>query len=280
MWKNEPVELIAVAKNRAESPLLVVPSVLYGFDQSGYLLACLAVLPEAWGDALLLAAYPIKWAAVVTVPVLLFQLAHAVHHTSDDAVARSRTMKATAVWLGLGLATVIGFFTFADRTAIASAKPTAVRVWPGTETITDRPDLDVASDPAYNIARILTFELIAVAAIAVAAGIGLWACRKLPSVFAIALPLLVFGALIIYTAAAPGAWIWDYDPFIGDVVLGGVLAELVLFPAPHDSVGAIAIALAATSTWALTAAFRRTAPASPSTEVGRGDEVLVEQPGI
>lgn len=225
-----------------------VAPVAYGALMLAYLLACLEVIDPLVADALHWPSTAAKLATVVAVPVALWRVGQAVEH---EPAHRHLWWKLGLVWALLGTVIVLAVVPFGEQIARASAKPTAVRVWPGTEMAAER-DLLVAADQAYNLTRVVVTELLAVMVLALVASLCVRAANRIDAAMIAVLPVAVFITLLLYVMASPGAFIWDYDSFIGDVVLAGVLGELIFFMGAFDPVGAIALVVGA-STVAVTA---------------------------
>ena len=68
--------------------------------------------------------------------------------------------------------------------------------------------------------------------------------------------LASFFAVGSYLVAAPWAFVFDYDLFLGDVVLGGTFGELAFLPFPGaDPLSAIGLSIAGVSTAVLVRVF-------------------------
>ncbi len=221
----------------------VLAPVVYGGLMLLYLLACLEIVDPSIGEALFIPATLAKLATVVAVPLALFRLGRAV----EDTPALARVWwQLGLLWALLGVAIVLAIVPVGEEIARASAKPTASRIWPGTDMAAER-DLFVASNPAYNLFHVVAFELGAVLVLAFVSALCVQAANRVGAAMIALLPLGVVCTLTLYAVAAPGAWIWDYDPFVGDVVLGGLLSEVVFVVAPSDPVGALALVVGAST---------------------------------
>lgn len=229
---------------------------VYGALMLAYLLACLEVVDPALGDSLHWPATAAKLATVFVVPLALWRVGRAVENEPGH---RNLWWKLGVGWALLGTFIVLAVVPFGEEIARASAKPTAVRIWPGTDMAIER-GLLVADDPAYNLTRMVATELTAVVALAVLASLCVRAANRIDAAMMAVMPIVVFMTLLLYAIASPGAFIWDYDPFIGDVVLASVLGELIFFMGAFDPVGAIALVIGASTVNATARVLERHSP--------------------
>ncbi len=233
------------ARLRRFGPWLALPPALYGLTQGAYLLACTEHLPSEWHDELRAISHPLKWSTVVAMPLLVLRLAETMR-------ARPRLYwQAPMLWAVTGVALVAGLTPYAAAIAEASAKPDASRLWPGTEALAST-GADAKFDAAFTVNRIVASEILAMIAIAIVVGLVFRAVRDVPIVAAALVPVSVVVSLIVYSLLVPGGFIMDYDPFIGDVVLGGVLSDLIIPVGPFDPVGAMGIGIAGLTIGAMT----------------------------
>lgn len=225
---------------RRHAPWLAAPPALYGTVQLGYLLACTGQLPAEWHNELRAISHPLKWLTVLTIPLL-------IHHLADRMTRRPNLWwQASALWAVVGTVFVWALVPFAPAIAEASAKPDASRLWPGTEALAST-QADAKFDAAYTVNRIVASELVAVVIIAMLIGLTFRLRLKSPWTAAGLVPIVAVLSLIGYSLMVPGGFIMDYDPFVGDVVLGGVLADLIIPVTPFDPIGAMAIGIAGLS---------------------------------
>lgn len=247
-----------------------------------YLLACFETVPEVWGERVRPATFLVGLLMMVVVPLLVYRLAASVAGDLEagdrvDRVAARRCVGLAVMWSAVGAAMVLGFSRFSERIAEVSAKPSAVRIWPGTADLVAR-DLLIAGNPRYTVAWVVGTELVFVIVIAVAAALVFWRLHRVPEATAIAVPFVVVGLLIAYLFVAPGAWVWDYDPFVGDVALTGVFLELIPVPGLADPVGGIVLSVATLTMAVASRSFPSTALGCPTRGMSfpRRDRELIE----
>lgn len=207
-----------------------------------YLLEGLGVVAPEIADALVWPTLAAKLATVVAIPVALFRLAGLISRRQE---ASKLWWQLGTAWSALGIAAVLVVVAFGEQLALATAKPTVSRVWPGTGMAAER-GLSVASDPAYTLGRMMITEMTTMVVMAWLAALCVRLTQKVDLRLIWALPLVVFGTVTVYAAVAPWAWIIDYDNFIGDAVLGGLWFELAFFW-PTDAVSSIALAVGAST---------------------------------
>ena len=211
-----------------------------------------SLVPMLYGPALVLAllvdssgqgpvvfvAAVLKWISLPIVPLLIALLSQRAGELGG------RPMTLMGVWVLLGVAVLL-----TARGLIVDIVEFGIdRLWPG---LNDDPELlRVLDNPPgadWHPGRILTTELAAVVAIAVMSGMLIRFMQRLPKVAAVVVPVAVFAALSIYNEVAPYGFAFDFDPFWGDLVLGGVYSELLLAVFPLDPIGALAISAAVAS---------------------------------
>lgn len=231
----------AARRLRRRGPTLGLVPAIYGAVQLCYLLACTEHLPAHWHDELRTLSHPLKWSTVVVTPLLIALVAERLAAT-ERSVPRL-WLGAATLWAVTGVAMVGALAPVAAAIAEASAKPDAARLWPGTEALASTV-ADARFDPGYTVTRILIWELVAVVVIAMVVAVALHGQRLVPPFTAMTVPVLVVVSLVVYSILGPAGIIMDYDPFVGDVVLGGTLAELLVPFAPMDPIGALAIGVA------------------------------------
>lgn len=191
---------------------------------------------------LLVVSWILKILSIPVVPALAWLLAERATEF------RHRWLTLAVVWLLLGAGLVL-----TARGLIVDMVGFGVdRLWPD---IGDNAIIDSLDDPPradWTAARILVFELSAVVVLALLSALSIRLVRKQAAYAAIVLPVVVFFTLAVYTYyVAPFAFTFDFDPFWGDLVLGGVYSEL-LFPIfPFEPFGALAVSIASFSMTAM-----------------------------
>lgn len=191
-----------------------------------------------------------KLVAVVCLPVLLYHLALRIQERPKRAAT------AMGVWLPLGTAIVLVARAFISSVIRRMNELDNFRMWPvefGHNMSTSAIDWTPAVDaPAHwTPERILQVELLTIVILTLVAGATLWLLRSSPGVATATLMLTMWLTLLVYNAAAPLAFVMDFDFFLGDIVLGAAFVELSFFFAPGDIVGSFAIGTAGLSVGAL-----------------------------
>lgn len=175
--------------------------------------------------------------SVPSVPVVIWLLAERV------AEQLKRWRIASGVWISLGVACVLWTRWFIVD---INARTQGSRLWP-TEAHPDvLRSLEHPPDASWTADRIMVTELLFVVLIAISIGAVFRSVRSAPTYAAFIVPVVTWTMLGVYQFAAPLSFVFDYDIFFGDLVLGAAFANLT-FVLPIDVVGSGAIALACLS---------------------------------
>lgn len=211
------------------------------------------VLPVIWpvlltwfaqdvDDVFHLAAWSLKLACLPCAPLLLWFLAERV------AERNQRWKMASGVWVVVGIAS-IGTAALFHRQSERGADGAAYsRLWPGMD-VRSRVGGDASLVETYGddwtVVSMLTREALAVAVLALVAGLVIRMCaRSKPAAAMVAVPISTVFVLWLYTLVAPWAMSIDFDFFVGDALLGATTLELLFFFAPFEPVGALGLAVA------------------------------------
>ncbi len=164
-----------------------------------------------------------------------------VHQIGTRITARpSLAWTAATIWAFVGVALAASIASAKNRgTALGTDQ-----LWPGQSNGELLSQLDPGPGPGWNTTSILTAEIIAVLVLSLGVAMLLrLAGRRLRQRRVTVLALVgILGGLLIYDQIVGWPVMFDFDPFVGDAILGALTYELMLFPLPLDPLGALALA--------------------------------------
>ncbi len=229
--------------------------VVYGALMAASGLSVFEILDPSLSEALYWPVVVAKLATVVSVPLTLWRFGRAV---GDNPSAADLWWKLGMFWAVSGAVLLLVVVPFGEQIARATEDGgAALRVWPGTGMAGEY-DFLVANDPGYSVARVVSLELGAVMVLAVVSAICVRvATTRNAAAAMLILPMAVVVTLIFYGTVAPASLVFDYDTFIGDVVLGGLIAELGFFVGPADPIAAVALAFGVSTMAMVASRFER-----------------------
>ncbi len=149
-------------------------------------------------------------------------------------------------WMAAGIWSSVGTVLVA---VVASAKNQGAslgidHLWPGQSDPELLSHLDPGPGLGWNATSIVTAEILAVASLSVGVALILrFAAGRLERRFATGLTMASFlCGLLVYDRIVGWPVLFDFDPFVGDAVLGVLTYELTVLPGPVDPLGAITLA--------------------------------------
>lgn len=181
-----------------------------------------------------LALFVLKLLTVVTVVVGLHRIGERI--TASPVLARV----AAVIWALVGV-------TLAAVVALAKNRGASLGVdhlWPGQSEAELLGHLDPGPGPGWNPTSIVTAEIVAVVLLAVGvAMVFRFVGGRLEQRIVTALAMVgLFCGLLVYDQIIGWPVMFDFDPFVGDAVLGVLTYELAFLPGPMDPLGAVALA--------------------------------------
>ncbi len=228
--------------------ILIAP-ICYG--AVGFVLLCLSALGigNEYGDTLIFFGgghlLLLTWLKIGTIVAMFFLLAGFARRFADTEAGWRRWWQSVATLVATTSATVVLTFVNHDfvqkgvnNSAYRRMSPDDFHevMYAGLTKVGDGPDFY----PNFLNPNILVTELLAVVVTVIASFGTIWLFRRRPQRAAVFTPVVIFASLWIYGSVfAPWAYIPDYDFFVGDMVLGAMLGELILLPFAFDEVAAI-----------------------------------------
>ncbi len=205
--------------------------------------------------------------ALVALKLLtMFALIAGLHRIGTRIAASPALARVAAViWALVGMTLI---------TVVAWAKEQGAslgvdHLWPGQSDAELLGHLDPGPGLGWNPTSIVTAELVTVALLAAGVamllrlvgaslvGAGLVGGRLEQRIVTALAMMGFFCGLVVYDQIVGWPAMFDFDPFVGDAVLGVLTYELVFFPGPIDPLGAIALAAIAAANGLILLAARR-----------------------
>lgn len=254
--------VIGGARRSARTPrrywgIAAVIPMLYGFVQF------MALMNDTSFESP--AAWIFKIATVPSIPVLIYLLAERI------AERPTRASLSAFIWATLGSVLILVMSRYGAVVSERVSNVASWRIWPGQPlSVSETEALDeigvLQNLPTVN--EIVWREVIVVVLIALLVGGAFRLCTAAPKAAVGLVPITVFGSLVAYKATTPWAFIIDFDFFIGDMLLGAMLAELMFAFAPFDPLGAIGLALASFTMSSMILAWGGAVASEPVAERG------------
>jgi hypothetical protein len=167
---------------------------------------------------------------------------------------------AGVVWALVGVALVAVVALAKNRGASVGVD----HLWPGQSGAELIGHLDPQPGLRWTPTNIVTAEMVAVVMLAVVVALMLRLVgQRLQRQLVTGLTMVVFlCGLLAYDQVVGWPVMFDFDPFVGDAVLGALTYELALLPAPIDPVGAITLATIAAANGLILMTASRVTPRS------------------
>ncbi len=183
---------------------------------------------------MLLALFALKLVTVVALVIGLHRIGARI------AASPALAWVAAAIWALVGVALTAVVAWAKNQGASLGVD----QLWPGKADAALRGHLDPGPGPGWNPTSIVTAELVAVVLLALGVAMLLRSTvRRLDQRVITALTAVgFFCGLLIYDQVVGWPVMFDFDPFVGDAVLGVLTYELAFLPGPIDPLGAIALA--------------------------------------
>lgn len=175
-------------------------------------------------------------------------------------VNRRRPLAAAGVWSLLGAAAVVAAAQLHPPAGRGTTTSAFTRIWP-TQSSQNADNLlrEVGPfGPSWNVPGMEVREIMVLAVLALVTALLMRNCvRHLPAADWVVGPVAVLAGLLAYAYVTPWALSQgSHEIVLGDVLLGGTLAELLMPAVPLDPLAAAALGAAALSMGGLLLAWR------------------------